>query len=234
MKNKILSLDWQKIGQSLHEVGFAHLPALLTETQCQELRDQFHCEVGYRKTVEMARYRFGRGCYKYWDYPLPGLVENLRKELYPHLVPVANDWMEKLGLEQRYPNELCDFIETCYHAGQNKPTPLILEYAKGGYNTLHQDLYGEVYFPIQVACFLSQPERDYCGGEFVLTEQIPRAQSKVTVLKPNLGDLIIFATNFKPMKGIRGYYQAKMRHGVSQVHEGHRYAMGIIFHDALK
>jgi hypothetical protein len=187
---------------------------------------------GYRKTVVMERYRFGLGTYKYWDNPLPDLVGQLRESLYPHLAPIANQWMALQNDDMRFPSTLAGLSAACQAAGQDKPTPLILKYGPGGYNTLHQDLYGDVFFPLQAACFLSAPDEDYTGGEFVLTEQVPRAQSKAIVLTPKRGDMVLFTTNFRPIKGSRGYYRAKMRHGVSEVHSGQRYTLGIIFHDA--
>ena len=180
----------------------------------------------------MKRYRFGLGEYKYWGYPLPELVQSLREGLYPHLVPLENSWMQCLNLEARFPQHLPSLTAECAENGQMKPTPLILKYPRAGFNTLHQDLYGEVYFPIQAAIVLNQKGDDYTGGEFVLTRQVPRAQSQAIVLTPEQGDMIIFATNFKPEKGVKGYYRVNMKHGVSEVHWGQRYAMGIIFHDA--
>lgn len=231
--NKIESIDWQSVSDDMNRTGYALIPGFLNTAQCDSLIDLFDHEDGYRKTVIMERYRFGLGCYKYWDYPLPDLVQDLRENLYPKLVPIANLWMKVLRINQHFPTSYKELQTACHAAGQKKSTPLILKYGEGGYNTLHQDLYGDVYFPIQAACFLSEPEEDYTGGEFVLTEQVPRAQSKAIVLKPKRGDMIIFTTNFRPIKGTRGYYRANMRHGVSEVHSGERYTMGIIFHDAV-
>lgn len=231
--NKINNIDWQNIADDMHGKGFAIVPSFLSEAQCQNLIDQFDNVEGYRKTVVMERYRYGLGAYKYWDYPLPDLVQNLRKQLYPRLVPIANLWMEVLRVDQRFPAEFHELQAQCCAAGQAKPTPLILKYGKGGFNTLHQDLYGNVYFPLQVAFFLSQPGKDYTGGEFVLTQQTPRAQSKAIVLTPQQGDMIIFTTNFRPVKGTKGYFRVNIKHGVSELHSGERYTMGIIFHDAV-
>lgn len=229
----IESINWQSVNDDMNRVGYAILPSFLNQEQCQSLIAAFDNEGGYRKTVVMERYRFGLGSYKYWDYPLPDLVQTLRQGLYPKLAPIANLWMKVLRIETRFPDTCAELQTQCHAAGQMKPTPLILRYSEGGYNTLHQDLYGDVYFPMQAACFLNDPREDYTGGEFVLTEQVPRAQSKAIVLKPQRGDMVIFTTNFRPVKGSRGYYRANMRHGVSEVHRGHRHTMGIIFHDAV-
>jgi hypothetical protein len=172
------------------------------------------------------------GEYKYFSYPLPILVRSLRERFYTPLVPVANEWMERLGIENRYPGELNEFLSTCHSKSQMRPTPLVLRYESGGYNTLHQDIYGEIFFPFQVVFMLTQPGRDYEGGELVFVEQLPRAQSRAEVVIPQLGDAVIFTTNFRPVKGSRGYYRASMKHGVSPVKRGVRYTMGIIFHDA--
>jgi len=226
------ALDWASIGAALHEKGYAIVPAFLSATQCQQLIAGYNRSSGYRKTVVMERYRFGSGEYRYWGYPLPSLVQQLRENLYPKLAPIANQWWHSLGIERVFPDSLPALQQQCAEHGQQLPTPLILRYTEGGFNTLDQDLYGEVYFPIQAACILSQPGRDYSGGEFVLTQQVPRAQSRAIVLTPQQGDMILFATSFKPERGTRGYYRVTMKHGVSKVHSGERYAMGIIFHDA--
>ncbi len=228
----ITAIDWKNVANNLQDRGYTIIDGFLTDKQCDQLTQKFDKSEAFRKTVIMERYRFGSGIYKYWSYPLPEIVQAMREELYPHLVPVANHWMELLHLEQRFPETLQALQKRCLDKGQGKPTPLILKYVEGGFNTLHQDLYGEVYFPIQAACILSRPNHDYTGGEFVLTQQTPRAQSKAIVLTPNLGDLVIFATNFRPIKGSRGYFRATMKHGVSEVRSGQRFAMGIIFHDA--
>ncbi len=232
MKGKIAALDWQSIADDLNNKGYALVPDFLSSDQCRELIAGFDREDGYRKTVVMERHRFGKGSYKYWDYPLPNLVQELREGLYPKLVPIANTWMKWLGISETFPDTLQGMTAACHAAGQAKPTPLILKYGKGGYNTLHQDLYGDVYFPLQAACFLNEPGEDYSGGEFVLTEQVPRAQSRASVITPKRGDMVIFTTNFRPVMGARGYYRAKIRHGVSEVKYGNRYTLGIIFHDA--
>jgi hypothetical protein len=180
----------------------------------------------------MKRYRFGKGEYKYFRYPLPPAIHVLREELYKPLSKIANDWMQKLYIDVQYPEQHIDLIEKCREKNQHRPTPLILHYKVGGFNTLHQDLYGEIYFPFQVVLVLTQHGRDHEGGEFVLTEQVPRAQSKAEVIMPNQGDAVIFTTNFRPVKGSRGHYRANMKHGVSEIKWGERFALGIIFHDA--
>lgn len=233
IKQQIESIDWPALTGALHESGYGIVPGFLRPEQCRDMIELFDTEQGYRKTVQMERYRFGAGTYKYWHYPLPELVQSLRENLYPNLAPIANEWAKRLNMEERFPDCFADLQTACRNSGQLKPTPLILRYETGGYNTLHQDLYGDVYFPLQAACFLSDPNKDYSGGEFILVEQIPRAQSKAIVLTPQQGDMIIFTTRFRPVKGVRGYYRATMKHGVSPLHRGQRYALGIIFHDAV-
>jgi hypothetical protein len=180
----------------------------------------------------MERYRFGLGEYKYFNYPLPGIIEKLRQDIYPKLAPIANNWMRILNIDKQYPATLPELLEQCHQHHQTRATPLILKYGKGGYNTLHQDLYGDIYFPMQLVLFLDEPGTDYEGGEFVLIEQKPRAQSRAIVLKPHKGDMLIFTTNFRPVKGSKGYYRVNMKHGVSEVTSGQRHTLGIIFHDA--
>lgn len=233
MKDKIQSLQWDNIAHDLNTKGYASIPALLSTDQCASLKTLYEKRSGYRKTVIMERHRFGLGEYKYFDYPLPPLIQSLRTNIYKHLAPIANLWMKALKTGLSYPETHTEFLEICKAHNQTKPTALILKYGKGGYNTLHQDLYGEVYFPIQMVIFLSEYSKDYEGGEFVMTEQVPRAQSKAIVLKPKLGDVVLFATNFRPVKGKSGYYRANMKHGVSELSKGNRMTAGIIFHDAL-
>lgn len=216
----------------MKEKGCAHVAGVLPDEICEEFIANYDLPI-YRKTVTMERHRFGLGEYKYFDYPLPPLIQTARETIYPHLAPIANTWMERLYIDTRFPLAFAGLQAMCADAGQTKPTPLILKYGKDGFNTLHQDLYGEVYFPIQLAFFLNEPEIDYTGGEFVLTEQIPRAQSKAIVLRPRKGDMIVFTTNFRPVKGTRGHYRAAMRHGVSEVLSGERHTLGVIFHDAV-
>lgn len=232
LNDRISAIDGQLIADQLNDTGYAVVPQFFNRQECLETIAHFDDPNGYRKTVTMERHRFGRGCYKYWDYPLPDRIQNIRSGLYPKLVPIANAWMQALKQETRFAPTYADLQKACAEAGQTKPTALILKYGPQGYNTLHQDLYGEVYFPLQAAIFLSAPNQDYTGGEFVLTEQVPRAQSKATVLIPQQGDMVIFTTNFRPILGTRGYYRATMRHGVSPIHTGERYCLGIIFHDA--
>jgi hypothetical protein len=226
------SIDQTEVALAMHDRGFAHIPAVLPNEVCEEFIANYDHAI-YRKAVIMERHRFGLGEYKYFNYPLPEFVQDAREAIYPMLAPIANTWMGRLDLETRFPAKFTELQAICEKAGQTKPTPLILKYGKGGYNTLHQDLYGEVYFPIQLAFFLNEPNVDYTGGEFVLTEQVPRAQSKAIVLRPRKGDMIIFTTNFRPVKGVRGYYRAAMRHGVSEVLSGERHTLGVIFHDAV-
>ena len=230
---KIEDAAWGEITEAMHQNGYAILPILLTGEQCEALKANYDNPKLYRKTVVMARHRFGLGEYKYFNYPLPDLVQAIRTGIYPHLVPIANAWFRALKIETQFPPEHEKLLQQCHRSGQQKATVLILRYGKGGFNTLHQDLYGEVYFPIQIVLFLNEPELEYTGGEFVLTQQIPRAQSKAIVLKPRMGDALIFTTNFKPEKGSKGYYRMNMKHGVSEVLEGQRHTLGIIFHDAV-
>jgi hypothetical protein len=187
----------------------------------------------YRKTITMERYRYGLGEYKYFTYPLPAILQTIRETVYPHLAPIANQWMEWLKLEQRFPTTFAELQALCHAHGQLHPTALVLRYGEGGYNALHQDLYGDIFFPIQLVLALNEPGEDYTGGEFVLVQQMPRAQSKAIVLQPRRGDMLLFTTNFRPVKSTRGFYRAPMRHGVSEVHAGQRHTLGIIFHDAL-
>ena len=224
--------DWTQTAEDLHTQGYALLPRVLTWAECAALTDGYADPDAYRKTVQMERYRFGQGQYKYFRYPLPQLLADIRATVYPFLAPVGNRWMEVLGEPTRYPLIHAQLLDACGSHGQTEPTALILSYAQGGFNTLHQDLYGEVYFPLQLVLFLDEPDEDYTGGEFVLTEQVPRAQSKATVLAPRRGDMLVFTTSFRPIKGSRGYYRAHVKHGVSPVRGGRRHTVGIIFHDA--
>ena len=230
---KIEDVAWGNITEKMHQNGYAIIPGLLDTEQCEVLKADYYNPKLYRKTVVMARHRFGLGEYKYFSYPLPDLIQTIRTSIYPHLAPIANAWFRALKIETQFPLEHSEMLRQCHESGQQKATVLILKYGKGGFNTLHQDLYGDVYFPIQIVLFLNEPDIDFTGGEFVLTQQIPRAQSKAIVLKPRKGDLLIFATNFKPEKGAKGYYRVNMKHGVSEVKEGKRHTLGIIFHDAV-
>lgn len=216
----------------MHDKRYALVPGFLQSQYCKELISEYNNSDLYRKTITMERHRFGLGEYKYFRYPLPELIQTIRREIYPKLVPIANTWMKVLNLERQFPDNFDELQRLCHENKQTKPTVLILKYGKGGHNTLHQDLYGDIFFPFQLVFFLNEPNDDYTGGEFVLTQQIPRAQSKAIVLRPHREDLLIITTNFKPIKGSKGYYRAKMRHGVSEVHDGERHVLGIIFHDA--
>lgn len=233
MKEKIDSIDWQSITQEMHEKGYAIVPKLLSNVQCNKLISGYNTQQYYRKTVVMERYRFGLGEYKYFKYPLPNLINSIRENTYPKLAPITNAWMKALNIAATFPDTHQQLLEQCKANNQLNATVLILKYGKGGYNTLHQDLYGDVYFPIQTVLFLNEPDEDFTGGEFVLVQQIPRAQSKAIVLKPKKGDMLIFTTNFRPVKGTKGYYRVNMKHGVSEIHSGERHTLGIIFHDAL-
>jgi len=226
------SQSWELIHASLSNKGYAHLPALLDRVECDALAALYPRAELYRNVIKMERYRFGKGEYKYFAYPLPARIQSLREQFYPYLAPLANQWMQQLGIPINYPTSHADFLSHCHQHKQIRPTPLILKYGKGGFNTLHQDLYGEIYFPFQVVIALTQEGRDHEGGESVFVEQIPRAQSRAEVVRPNQGDAILFTTNFRPAQGIRGYYRAHVKHGISEVRSGERYAMGIIFHDA--
>ncbi|WP_346321016.1 2OG-Fe(II) oxygenase [Chitinophaga sp. YIM B06452] len=232
MKEKIEQADWTAIAAELHDKGYAVVPGMLNPLECTALTVAYIDPQLYRKTISMERYRFGAGEYKYFRYPLPPLIRQIRENVYPHLAPIANRWMQVLDIPRVYPPTHEELLEECRNAGQDKPTVLILQYGQGGHNTLHQDLYGDVFFPFQLVLFLSQPGQDHTGGEFVLVEQRPRAQSKPIVLRPGKGDMLIFTTNFRPVHGSRGYYRVNMKHGVSEVKDGHRYTLGIIFHDA--
>jgi hypothetical protein len=227
------ALDWQEIATELNEYGCTVLPGLLQTQECEALAADYAHDERYRSRVVMARHGFGRGEYKYYRYPLPDPIGALRSAFYAHLAPQANRWNEAMGIDVRYPAAHEDFIARCHAAGQLRPTPLILKYESGDYNCLHQDLYGEHVFPIQMAILLSEPGRDFSGGEFVMTEQRPRMQSRAEVVPLLQGDALLFAVNERPVAGTRGYYRVKMRHGVSRLRSGHRYTAGVIFHDAL-
>lgn len=230
---RLAANNWQAITRELHQNGFTIVRGVLNHTECDALVAEYDADNTYRKTINMERYRFGQGEYKYFQYPLPGLITTLQEKVYAEIVPVANQWMQELGIGKTFPATHGEMKALCHKNGQEKPTVLILKYGQGGFNTLHQDLYGEVYFPMQMVFMLDQIDTDYTGGEFVITEQIPRAQSKANVLKPHRGDMLLFATNFRPAKGTKGYYRVNMKHGVSPLHSGNRHSLGIIFHDGL-
>jgi len=232
----LAALDWQDISSSLNEEGWAVIPGLLNEAACQSLSTLYDNDAGFRSRVIMARHGFGRGEYRYFSYPLSPLsplVATLREKIYPFLVPTANRWMERMGLTPRFPADHQTFLARCHAEGQMRPTPLLLRYGPGDYNCLHQDLYGEHVFPIQLAVLLSCPDKDFTGGEFVLTEQRPRMQSRVDVVPLRQGDGVLFAVNQRPKTGIRGSYRVTLRHGVSRVRTGLRHTLGVIFHDAV-
>jgi hypothetical protein len=229
---RVLGLDWAKIGADLDAQGSAILRSVLTPEECGAVASLYPDDALFRSRVVMARHGFGRGEYKYFSYPLPNLIERLRTELYAKLAPVANNWNTAMNLATRYPDRHADFIQRCHDAGQRRPTPLLLQYEADDYNCLHQDLYGEHVFPIQVAILLSEPDRDFTGGEFVLTEQRPRMQSRPEVVGLRQGDAVAFAVHHRPVQGTRGSYRVNLRHGVSRVRSGKRNTVGIIFHDA--
>ena len=227
------ALDWKAAGESLSARGYAVTRAILSPEECASLIALYSDKRRFRSQVVMERYRFGFGDYKYFANPLPDLVSELRTAAYPLLARVANEWAEALGEKApRFPDEHAEFLKICHKTGQTKPTPLLLHYEAGGYNCLHQDIYGEVAFPLQMVLLLGQPGRDWEGGEFLLVEQQPRAQSKAEVVAANQGEAILFTTRTRPVRGTRGYYRVNMKHGVSRVHRGTRYTLGIIFHDA--
>ena len=229
---RIGKLDWPNIEQSLWEQGYACTGPLLTPQECAALIELYPNQSLFRSRIVMARYRFGEGDYQYFANPLPPVVVQLRESVYPRLARVANDWNQILEVPERFPDLLATFLSQCHAAGQTKPTPLLLHYEAGGYNCLHQDLYGDVAFPMQLVCCLSQPGRDFQGGEFLILEQRPRAQSRGEAVSPGLGEGIVFTTRYRPVKGARGYYRANLKHGVSRIRSGSRYTLGVIFHDA--
>jgi len=230
--DRVNALDWPRISQDLDTQGSAILERLIPSDECRAVVAMYPQDDLFRSRVVMARHGFGSGEYKYFAYPLPQIVAELRTELYPRLAPIANKWNIRMGIEIQYPESHAEFIKRCHNAGQNKSTPLLLQYASGDYNCLHQDLYGEHVFPIQVAILLSEPVKDFIGGEFVLTEQRPRMQSRPEVVPLRQGDAVAFAVHHRPVQGARGFYRVNLRHGVSRIRSGHRHTVGIIFHDA--
>ena len=226
------SLDWRRIGEELDQQGAAILGTVLSPRDCSALAASYPRDELFRSRVIMARHGFGRGEYKYFNYPLPDTIAALRTALYPPLAEIANRWNAAMGIEVRYPEQHAQFLERCHQAGQTKATPLLLEYREGDYNCLHQDLYGEHVFPLQATFLLSENGREFTGGEFVLTEQRPRMQSRPQVIPLGLGDGVVFAVNQRPVRGTRGIYRVAMRHGVSRIRSGRRHTLGIIFHDA--
>jgi hypothetical protein len=229
---RVAALDWPQITNELDGQGCAVLENLLSADECRTLAALYPDDAHFRSRIVMGRHGFGRGEYKYFSYPLPDLIGQLRPALYAKLFPVANRWNEAMGIDIRYPGDHEAFLKRCHAAGQTRPTPLLLQYGPGDYNCLHQDLYGEHVFPLQVAILLSEPDRDFTGGEFVLTEQRPRMQSRAEVVPLRQGDGVAFAVHVRPAQGTRGFYRVNMRHGVSRLRSGHRHTLGLIFHDA--
>lgn len=229
---RIAAIDWERAAASLDAVGHARLPGLLRAAECRRLQRLFGQDEAFRSSVDMERHRFGRGAYRYFARPLPPLVEELRRRLYPPLARIANAWQERLGAPERYERSLGGFLARCRREGQTRPTPLLLRYESQGFNNLHQDLYGRVAFPLQVAILLSDPERDFEGGDFLLVEQRPRQQSRGEAVALRRGEAVVFPTRERPVEGARGAYRAQLRHGASRLLAGERYVLGVIFHDA--
>jgi hypothetical protein len=232
IKARIANLDWERISRELDANGYALIGSVLAPDECAELIALYPERERFRSRIDMARLRYGLGEYKYFARPLPRIVEELRAALYPRLAPIANRWAKLLGQKDRYPATLAAFLKSCVAHGQERPTPLLLRYQAGGYNCLHQDLYGEVAFPLQFTCVLSRRGRDFEGGEFLLVEQRPRAQSRGEAISLDQGEAIIFTNRYRPIAGTRGHYRVNVRHGVSSLRRGERYSLGVIFHDA--
>jgi uncharacterized protein len=232
VRERVQEIDWATVTTRLADHGWAILPGALDGNECDEVVRLYGDESRFRKRILMARHGYGRGEYQYFCYPLPDLIQQLRTELYPRLATVANQWNESMRIDVRFPPAHADFLDRCHAAGQTRPTPLILRYGGGDFNALHQDLYGEHVFPLQVAFLLSEPGRDFTGGELVLTEQRPRMQSRATVVPLRRGDGVVFAVRYRPAQGTRGTYRLNMRHGVSELRSGQRHTLGVIFHDA--
>jgi hypothetical protein len=232
IESRIHSLNWPRVFEDLHVAGWARTGEILTASECRELRDLYSNDRLFRSRVVMARHRFGLGEYKYFSYPLPELVAEMRESIYGRLVELANDWATKLDGTIEYPGTHREFIKICHDKGQKRPTPLMLRYESGGYNCMHQDLYGAVYFPLQTVFMLDEPGVNFKGGEFVLVEQRPRAQSAAHVIAPRQGEGVIFTTRWRPVQGTRGHYRVNIRHGVSAVTRGIRHTLGIVYHDA--
>lgn len=230
--HRIKAVDWARVSDDLDSQGSAVVDKLITADECGVLAALYPMDDVFRSRVVMARHGFGRGEYKYFNYPLPPLISKLRTGLYPRLATIANRWNAAMNANQRFPSKHAEFIRRCHAAGQRRPTPLLLQYGANDYNCLHQDLYGEHVFPLQLTILLSEPGRDFIGGEFVMTEQRPRMQSRPIVVPLRQGDAVVFAVHQRPVQGTRGMYRVNLRHGVSRVRSGHRYTAGIIFHDA--
>jgi len=229
---RVCAYDWQALAGELDSYGCAVLPRLLSPAECHTIAALYPDESHFRSHIHMARHGFGKGEYRYFKYPLPDLLGGLRTALYPHLAGVANEWNGRMGIDERYPDDHASFLKRCHDAGQTRPTPLLLQYVPGDFNCLHQDLYGDLAFPIQATILLSEPGMDFTGGEFVLTEQRPRMQSRAEVVPLRQGDAVAFAVHNRPAQGSKGNYRVNLRHGVSRVRSGMRHTVGIIFHDA--
>ena len=233
IEQRVGAIDWPRVSTELDAQGWALLPNLLSPAEADLIAGLYGREEGFRSRVVMARHGFGRGEYKYFSYPLPHLVQALRTSAYGRLAPIANRWHERMGRDVRFPDDHAAFLERCHKAGQRRPTPLLLRYGQDDYNCLHRDLYGEHVFPLQIAILLDQPGEDFTGGEFVMTEQRPRMQTRAMVLPLRKGDAAVFAVAGRPVKGVRGDYQVQLNHGVSKLHAGRRHTLGVIFHDAV-
>ncbi len=229
---RVAAYDWKALADELNSYGCAVLPKLLTPVECSSIAALYSDESHFRSHIIMARHGFGKGEYRYFKYPLPDLIGGMRTALYPRLADVANHWNERMGMDHRFPNDHASYLSHCHDAGQTRPTPLLLQYVPGDFNCLHHDLYGDLSFPIQVAILLSEPDRDFTGGEFALTEQRPRMQSRVEVVPLRQGDAVAFAVHNRPVQGTKGNYRVNLRHGVSRIRSGMRHTVGIIFHDA--
>ena len=232
ISDRIQSIEWERVSSDLDAQGSAMIERLLSPDECELVAKLYPQDEIFRSRVIMGQHGFGRGEYKYFSYPLPDLIASVRTALYRHLVPIANRWNDAMGIDIHYPGEHPDFIERCHQAGQVRPTPLLLQYETGDYNCLHQDLYGEHVFPLQLAILLSEPNRDFTGGEFVMTEQRPRMQSRAIVVALHQGDAVVFAVRNRPVRGTRGVYRVNLRHGVSGIRSGRRHTVGVIFHDS--
>jgi hypothetical protein len=232
LSERLAACDWKQLEAELNHFGCATIEALLPPAACRALRQLYVDDTLFRSRIQMSRHGFGKGEYKYFAYPLPAVIAALRQEAYPYLAPIANRWQEAMKLTPRFPDEHTAFLKRCHAAGQKRPTPLLLQYTAGDYNCLHQDVYGDLVFPLQIAVLLSAPGKDFTGGDFVLTEQRPRMQSRAEVVPLRQGDGVIFAVRHRPAQGTKGSYRVQMRHGVSRLRSGQRHTLGIIFHDA--
>jgi uncharacterized protein len=231
-EKRVSTYDWKALSEELSGHGCAVMAKLLSPAECRQIVELYPDESHFRSHVHMARHGFGKGEYRYFKYPLPDLLGGLRAALFPHLVSVANGWNERMRINRMYPTSHAQYLKLCHDAGQTRPTPLLLQYVRGDFNCLHQDLYGELVFPLQTTILLSKPRQDFTGGEFVLTEQRPRMQSRVEVVPLEQGDAVVFAVHNRPVKGVKGTYRVNLRHGVSRLRSGQRHTVGIIFHDA--